>query len=137
MRIMNLFLILMLFFWPVFFFSKTSWINFNFSQFHEHIFRSSHSQLFIKIGVLKSFSNFTGKHLCWSLFLKSLQAEGLQIYLKSLQHMCFPVKFVKFLRTHFFTEHLRWLPLHFGGCVCILFKVIQRLLLFQNLVTAY
>ena len=25
--------------------------------------------------------------------------------------MCFPVKFVKFLRTSFFTEHLQWLLL--------------------------
>ena len=35
--------------------------------------------MFFKIGVLKSFANFTGKHLCWSLFLKNLQAEGLQL----------------------------------------------------------
>ena len=28
-----------------------------------------------------------------------------------LQHRCFPVKFTNFLRTPFFTEHLRWLPL--------------------------
>ena len=33
------------------------------------IFRSSHSQKLFKIGVLKSFAIFTGKHLCWSLFL--------------------------------------------------------------------
>ena len=32
--------------------------------------RGSHSQMLFKIGVLKNFSNFTGKHLCWSLFLK-------------------------------------------------------------------
>ena len=30
---------------------------------------------------------------------------------KRLQHRCFPVKFAKFLRTPFFTEHLRWLLL--------------------------
>ena len=28
---------------------------------------------------------------------------------KSLWHRCFPVNFGKFLRTPFFTEHLRWL----------------------------
>ena len=80
--------------------------NFNFSQFHEHIF-SSRAQMFFKIGVLKRFANFTGKHLCWSLFLKNLQAEGLQLHKKRLQHRCFPVKFAKFLRTTFLTEHLR------------------------------
>ena len=30
---------------------------------------------------------------------------------KRLQHRCFPVKFAKFLRTPFFSEHLCWLLL--------------------------
>ena len=30
---------------------------------------SSRSQLFFKIGVLKNFAIFTGKHMCWSIFL--------------------------------------------------------------------
>ena len=34
--------------------------------------RSSCFQIFIKISVLKNFPIFTGKHLCWSLFLKNL-----------------------------------------------------------------
>ena len=32
------------------------------------------SQLFLKISVLKNFTIFQGKHLCWSLFLIKLQA---------------------------------------------------------------
>ena len=36
--------------------------------------RSSHSQMFFKLGVLKHFTNFTGKHLFWTLFLIRLQA---------------------------------------------------------------
>ena len=35
--------------------------------------RSSCSQIFIKISVLKNFAIFTGKHLCRSLFLRTLQ----------------------------------------------------------------
>ena len=35
--------------------------------------RSSHRMCSVKIGVLKSFASFTGKHLCWSLFLIKLQ----------------------------------------------------------------
>ena len=31
--------------------------------------RSSHSQMLCKIGLLKNFAKFTGKCLCWSLFL--------------------------------------------------------------------
>ena len=37
--------------------------------------RSSRSQMLFKIGVFKNFANFTGKHLCWSLFLKKLHSS--------------------------------------------------------------
>ena len=36
--------------------------------------RSSHSQMFFKIVVLENSAIFTGKHLCWSLFVIKLQA---------------------------------------------------------------
>ena len=45
-----------------------------------------------KIGALKIFVIFTGKHLYWSLFLIKLQTWG-------LQQKCFPVNIGKFLRT--------------------------------------
>ena len=44
--------------------------------------------------------NFTRKRLKVCNFIK-----------RRLQHRCFLVKFAKFLRTPFFTEHLRWLLL--------------------------
>ena len=34
--------------------------------------RSSHWRCSVKKGVLKNLANFTGKHLCWSLFLIKL-----------------------------------------------------------------
>ena len=68
----------------------------------------SRSQMFFKIGVLKNFENFTRKHLCWSLFLIKLQDCN---FIKEAPHRFFPVKFAKSLRTHFSTEHLRWLLL--------------------------
>ena len=50
--------------------------------------RSSPLQMFFKIGVLKSFANFTGKHLRWSLLFfktkKDLQAQGLKKALTQL-----------------------------------------------------
>ena len=49
-------------------------------------FRSRHRRCSVKKDGLKNFANFTGKHLCWSLFLI---------------HTCFPVKFAKFLTAHF------------------------------------
>ena len=67
-----------------------------------HKFRSSRSQMFFKICVLKTSANFIGKHLCWSLFLLKLQALRTATLLKGA-FRCFPVKFVNFLRTPFST----------------------------------
>ena len=52
--------------------------------------RSSRSQIYFKIGVLKNFAMFTGKRLCWSLFLIKIQA-----------FRCFPVNIAKLLRAAF------------------------------------
>ena len=59
--------------------------------------RSSHSLIFFKTGVLRNFKTFTGKYLCWSLFLFFIK--------KRLQHRCFSVKIAK-LRNSFFIERL-------------------------------
>ena len=59
-------------------------------QVLEVAFRSSCSQMFFKIDVLKNFAIFTGRRF---------------------QHSCFPVNIAKFLKTAFFIEHLRWLLL--------------------------
>ena len=58
--------------------------------------RSSRSQMFFKIGVLKKFAIFTGKHLCWSLL------QACNFITKRLQHRCFPVHIAKFSGTPFF-----------------------------------
>ena len=50
---------------------------------------------------LRNFAKFTEKHLS--------QAQPCSFIKNRLQHRCFPVKFLKFLRTSFFTEHLLWL----------------------------
>ena len=39
-------------------------------------FRSSRSQMFFKMGVLKHFEIFTGKHLCWNDFIKTRADTG-------------------------------------------------------------
>ena len=77
------------------------------TAFLKNTSRSSCLQIFLKMGILKSFANFTGKHLYWSPFLRNLQAEGLQLHKKRIQHRCSPVKFAKFFITLFLTEHLR------------------------------
>ena len=71
--------------------------------------------MFFKKGVLKNSANFSGKHMCLSLFLIKLQAGRPAT---RLQRRCFPVKFAKFLRTPFLQNTS-------GGCF--------YLLVFQNL----
>ena len=82
-------------------------VKFSRMAFLQNTSRSSRLQMFFKIDLLKSFANFTGKHLRQSLFLKNLQAEGLQLYLKNTPTQVFSCEVAKFLRTPFFTEHLR------------------------------
>ena len=70
--------------------------------------RSSRPEVFCRKGVLRNFTKFTGKHLCHSLFFNKVA-----VIKKRLWRRCFPVNFMKFLRTHFFTEHPWWLLLYF------------------------
>ena len=50
-----------------------AWRNITWKAMQLHIGRSSSSDMFFKIGVFENFAIFTGKHLCWSLFLINLQ----------------------------------------------------------------
>ena len=75
-----------------------------------NLYRSSRPQVFCKKGILKNFTKFTGKHLWQSLFFDKV--AGLRtatLFKERLWHKCFPVNFVKFLRTSIFIEHLWWL----------------------------
>ena len=77
------------------------------------IYRSSLLEVFCERGVLRNFAKFTGKHLCQRLsFNKVAGLKPATLLKKRLWHRCFPVNIAKFLRTHFFTEHLRWLLLY-------------------------
>ena len=57
-----------------------------------------------KIGILRNCTKFTEKHLYQSLMPAIL-------FKKRHWHRCFPVNFVKFLKTPFYIEHLWWLLL--------------------------
>ena len=60
------------------------WVYWTLQRLALVLFRNSRSQIFakyyiseVKIGVLKNFAIFTGKHLCWSLFFnKVLQLKS-------------------------------------------------------------
>ena len=55
---------------------------------------------------------------------------------KRFQCRCFPVNIAKFSRTHFFTEHLRWMllfsPENFR-CFSFLFKLLIKLTFFNTI----
>ena len=95
----------------------------NLSVSEHPFFRSSRSQISLKLGVLKILAIFTGRHLFWSLFLIMLQAlsitlgnirepsgflmfsagihRALNLVKIRFQHMCFSVSIAKMLRTIF------------------------------------
>ena len=51
-----------------------SWGTLHFETGFPTSYRIIHSQIFFKIVVIKNFSIFTGKHLCWNLYWIRLQA---------------------------------------------------------------
>ena len=67
--------------------------------------------MFYKKGVLRNFAKFTGKPAPESLFDKVASLRPGSLLKKRLWHRCFPVNFMKSLRTPFLTEHIRWLLL--------------------------
>ena len=76
-------------------------------SFSSRLVRSRHQSCTVRKGVLRNFVQFTGKHLCQSLFFDKV--EGLKptnVLEKRLWHSCFPVNCAKFLRTPLLTEHL-------------------------------
>ena len=85
------------------------------------IFRSSRMQMFFKTGVIRNFVIFTGKHLCWSIFLIKLRtlrpATLFQPHpQKILQHKWFLWKLRNFYEQVFSLNTS-------GGCFCQFDKV--------------
>ena len=81
--------------------------------------RSSHRRVFVKKGILRNFANFTGRHLCQSLFFNKvagLRVSGLQLFIKiETLAQVFSGEFCEISKNTFFTEHL-W------AAVSMLFK---------------
>ena len=78
--------------------------------------RSSHWEVFCQKVVLKYFTEFTEKHLWWSLFFNKVAGLRPETLLKKrLQHRCFPVSFVKFFKNTFKKNILKNPS---GSCFC-------------------
>ena len=92
------------------------------------------TELFCEKGVLGNFTKFTGRHLCQSLFFNKVPGLRPAFLLKKrLWHRCFPVKFVKFLRTPFCIKHLWWLLLNIVQHIWKKFINITKQLLLKTL----
>ena len=110
-------------FFICFFFRVSEIIRFCFSYLHGNSKSATFKQNQLTIeavvqrcsckkGVLRNFAKFTGKHLCQGLYFDKVGGvRPVTLLKKRLWHRCFRVNFVKFLRTPFSIEHLRWLLL--------------------------
>ena len=74
------------------------------------ILKSSYPRCTAEKGVLKNFTNFAGKRLCWCLFLGP---QPFNFIKKRFQRRYFPVKFAKFLRTSILKNICERLRLYF------------------------
>ena len=100
-------------------------------SYHIHnctlIYRSSWQRCSVRKGFLINFAKFTGKHLCQSLFFNKVAGlRSATLLKKRLWHRCFPVNFVKFLRTPFWKNTS-------GGCFLICYKTRNCLITYFTL----
>ena len=70
-------------------------------------FKSSRSQMFFKIGILKLFALFTRKHQCWNYFLIKLQGCRPVILLKRDSNTDSFLECSGIFKNIYFEEHLR------------------------------
>ena len=77
----------------------------NFSKFSDKHKQQSSGCVQSK-DVLKNFANFTGKNLCWSLFLIKLEFWGPATLLKKTPTQVFSCEIYKLFKNNYFEEHL-------------------------------
>ena len=70
-------------------------------------YRGSHSQIFYKIGALKSLPKFIEKDMCRSYFLIKLKVGNVQLYQKDSLAQMFSCEFCKIFQNTFFEKHLQ------------------------------
>ena len=80
--------------------------------------KSSPPEVFLRRGVLKIWSKFTGEHPCQSVILMKLQSSFIEI---TLRHECFPVNLLN-ISGHPFIRTSQ------EGCFCKSFKGLKKLL---------
>ena len=97
----------------------------------------------VRQGVLKNFANFTGKNLCWSLFLIKLEFWGPATLLKKTLTQVFSCEIYKLFKNNYFEEHL-WTSAskHYlkrdsnSGASCEFCKLFKNTYFLEDLQTA-
>ena len=116
----------------IFFFWKRSshWWHVSVTEKMQCKVQKQPPKVFYKKGVLRNFAKFTWKQLCQSFFFNKV--AGLRpatLLKKRAWHSCFPVNFVKFLRTRFYRaspdDCFRWY-------IDILRKAKEEILMFRK-----
>ena len=82
------------------------------------LFRSSHRRCFIKKAVLKNFTIFSWKHLCWGLILIKLQGFSSATLSKRDSNTGFSCDYCEILKNTF----LKKSP---NGCFCLFKRSVQ------------
>ena len=105
------------------------WFLNNFIQFsmqYVTAIRSSRSQMFFEVGVLKVCNIHRKTHVLESLFSKVASLEACNFIKKRHQHRCFPVNIAKFLRSCFCTLNSSgiWWHIWIGKLVTYIFNII-------------
>ena len=83
--------------------------------------RSRHWSRSLKKDVLKNFTNFTERHLCWSVL--SIELSGLQLYQKVYPTQVFGCGICEIFKHTYFEKHLLLKPV----------QILPRLPIFGNL----
>ena len=93
--------------------------------------------MFFKMGSIKNSAIFTGKHLCWGLFLIKLQVERSATFLKIDPNTGVSCGYCKIFKESFLIQHLRWLILRVlpryskvRRCTCSLISRLHELSIF-------
>ena len=79
-----------------------------FLKFKVTVSKSSHPEVFLRKGILKICSKFTGEHPCQSGISIKLLCNFIEI---AIQHSCSPVHLLHIFRTHFPNNISGWLLL--------------------------
>ena len=94
--------------------------------------KSSRSQMFFEIGTLKNSAIFTGKHLCWCLFLIKLRAFRPATFLKRDSNTGISCGYCKIFRWLLLKVLPQYSKVSWGAC-SLIFRLHVLSILIKNL----